>query len=812
METTDTAPDDDGYNQGTSDAPASDDDEVNQTNNQSNPSGNQKTTNTDASNNPLATDRRRWNPLTKFSSFTYNITLYMVTPECANYFADNGKLPDNAEEGGYFIVAQSGGINSEAEPRLLTIKNTPGVGQEGLDFYIDDLNIKIYMVGQDRQRTATAATNINFKIIEPIGFTFLTKLSRACQAINKKSKLISKGDATAWPNLYQQQYILGIKFYGYDKNGELIQSSDVDDLGSFNSYDKFAVYERFFPIINGKITSKLTGRATEYLFDGNFQNLQAAFSAKRGKLTTNLEFEGSTVGEILGSIDSKNEKSLIVSTNNIQNKEVIDEKRKISQKYNIEWLEGSENIKNSSLLTDADYSKEISAMSIAKNVQEVNAATSVVSNTANTTTVIKGFAADTPIVLAIDQVIVKSKYVVDTLTKKINSDIEGDTQKETKGLLQWYCVHPVTIIEGRDSITKDWAYNITYQIKPYHVPYLKSQYAPARTKYYGPIKKYSYMFTGENTEVISFEMNYDNLYYVITSPSTNKDDSAAKSKSGSTPIQTAGGTNSAPGSGELNQGDAIVENVRSNLYSVADQAIATIKIMGDPDFLMDTVGYKIQSNTFSKFYGKNDAVNPYAGQVYVEIEFNMGEDYVHDEGLLDVDANQTVLFYPPEIQKKLNSKGIIYLIASVDSSFSKGKFEQVLELRIPPITDLILPDENESNAERERLNRSGNQTNQNSSSDVREEQVNTDEIDPMMYMYNQDEPSDAGSESDSYLKPLNDSSSADDDSSLPKPLVIPESTDDDRREDSRIPIITSNGDAVAIREAEENIVLPPPGY
>ena len=329
-------------------------------------------------------------------------------------------------------------------------------------------------------------------------------------------------------------------------------------------------------------------------------------------------------------------------------------------------------------------------------------------------------------------------------------------------------------------------------------------------------------------------MTYDNQYYIITSPSTNKDNASAKNKSGSTPTQTAGGTNSAPGSGELNQGDAIVENVRSNLYSIADQALATIRIMGDPDFLMDTIGHKIKSDTFSKFYGNNDSVNPYQGQVYIEIEFNMGEDYSHDDGLLDVDSNQTVLFYPPEIQKKLNSKGIIYKIISVDSSFSKGKFEQVLELHVPPLTDLILPDEDESNAERARLNRSGNIGNQNESeaetarlnrsgdrgdsesnnSDVRNSETNTDDIDPLVYMYDPESPSDSGDSSNSYVKPLVDTSSADDDASLPGSLTIPESTDDDRREDSRTQSseVQSNGDAVAIRAAEESILTPPPGY
>jgi hypothetical protein len=80
--------------------------------------------------------KRTQNPLSNFSSYTYQITLYMITPDAYDAFIETGRRKidalSNGTEGA-FIVAQSGGINNE------TSRRPPGFKY---DYFIDDLKIK----------------------------------------------------------------------------------------------------------------------------------------------------------------------------------------------------------------------------------------------------------------------------------------------------------------------------------------------------------------------------------------------------------------------------------------------------------------------------------------------------------------------------------------------------------------------------------------------------------------------------------------------------------------------------------------------
>ena len=64
----------------------------------------------------------RQNPLGQYSSYTYNITLYMATPEAINNFVETGQFDPNDD---FFIVAQSGGVGSE-QKRGITIDGNVG--------------------------------------------------------------------------------------------------------------------------------------------------------------------------------------------------------------------------------------------------------------------------------------------------------------------------------------------------------------------------------------------------------------------------------------------------------------------------------------------------------------------------------------------------------------------------------------------------------------------------------------------------------------------------------------------------------------
>ena len=84
---------------------------------------------------------RMSNPLSKFSSYTYQLSLYMLSPDAYNQYSAGflGKTlftsgPDGGPSVGARLIAQSGGANRD----LKTDVRAPGFE---LDYYIDNLKI-----------------------------------------------------------------------------------------------------------------------------------------------------------------------------------------------------------------------------------------------------------------------------------------------------------------------------------------------------------------------------------------------------------------------------------------------------------------------------------------------------------------------------------------------------------------------------------------------------------------------------------------------------------------------------------------------
>ena len=652
---------------------------------------------------------RQWNPLSKFSSYTYCLTLYMVTPEALNYFCVAGKLPSpqNETNGYMFKVAESGGISGK-DIRALTLDRDGKVGpnEPGLDFFIDNLIFNVQTMAADGVKTATVSTDMSFTITEPIGYTLLTKMMKASYQINALSPLIQSGKKASPPNLYQQHYMLSMKFYGYDENGGIVQSSEPRDM---MDGDPNALFLRVIPIVITNVEFKIDGRATVYNITATTAPHQVGFGTKRGIVLPNTELEGATVGDVLGFEGTKNKKSLIYQLNEIQQDLMKNKNISKPNQYVIEWVKNevfdSNLIKNSQMSTSDEFNRATAAMARVSNVQQSNVQQSQKSQTANKNDKIVSVSPGTAIPMVIDQVISKSKYIVDTLTKENNSRIETQTKDNSPNLLTWYSIHPSIEALGRDDSTNDWVYKITYQIVPYQVPYVKSQYVTGRSPYYGPVKQYSYLLTGENTEIVSLDITYNNLFYVQQPSSTTKDNSAANKNNPSpaTPRIPSNTINSTQGgAGVTNNASMISDSVRSSLYSPNEQMLISLTIMGDPDFLMDPIGKKINSsNSFAKFYGPNNAINPYGGQIFCEIIYDVAEDY-KDNGLLDIDPQYSLQFYPLEIVKQTKSKGLIYKINKIQSTFSRGKFTQQLDMIQVAPHELIITDANKTTNQNQR--------------------------------------------------------------------------------------------------------------
>ena len=635
--------------------------------------------------------RRKDNPLSSYSSYTYALTLYIVTPEFMNEFTGGpaaGTIPANRiNTNQIFVVAQSAGVNNNVDSRAITLSKKLGPNQQGLDYFIDDLTYTTTMPGANGTSTQSLTS---FKITEPNGFTFLENLAAAANNLNKISSLVqssvAKPNAAGWP------YILSIRYYGYDVNGSLVQSKD----GGKNFSDPTAVSERHLPITIKDIKFKLDEKATIYTIEALNTSEQGTFQKSNGIVEQQVSVSGSTVSDaLLGGVGSKG----LLQVINTINQDKVDKNKivTIPNEYTIEFVGKDNPIAKSKLIDDKSFESRISKISSVASTNQSNIKASYKAVTVNTSARSLSIAAGTPILQAIDNIIVKSDFISSSLNKVNTGSPESKTVSNapTKPL-QWYSVNPIVTFKGMDPKTNTWAYKINYQISVYNVSYIRSPYVSSKIKYPGPYKYYGYYLTGENTEILEYEQTYNNLYQLTIGKSTSSNELTPNDIKGVSGARISSQpSNSSPVGGKLNKGSEINESVKASLNSPADQSNAKIKILGDPDYIVSSVGVnqnvgQSASASATNFYGPDNSINPFSGQVFIQIMFNATSDY-QNNGVMDI--SDKIQFYDTKRGAKeieaSGIKGIVYTLQYVESTFSKGSFTQVLNCVIVPEKNLI---------------------------------------------------------------------------------------------------------------------------
>ena len=653
----------------------------------------------EAKNAEDAFPKRPYNPLAKFSSYTYNITLYMMSPDALNAFVKAGKKtirgPNGTTLEGIFIVAQSGGINNNVSER------PPGMT---MDYYIDNLKFKSNLTGPGTT-DASNVTNITFNIYEPNGFSFVTKLTNAAKIILSNSRLQGAKGLSA-PNAMRQFFVLGISFAGYDSEGNVANANEFFTSDTVSVVNNQPVYERFFDIVITKMTFNLDGSMVNYSITASMANTKEAEGTKNGTLLDRTVARGSTVEEALLGPGG------VIPFINEQQKKLFQEKKiKVPLVYDVVFVDHpySKDIKDAMLITKEElqimYKNKIAQipMSDVKIVTEVNDKKSVNATPAKNTVKELTFQPNTAIGAVIKKLIQSSTYLADALTvvntaqeqPKSNEDDSLDNQtpnEKPSKKLRWYSLGSQVEVIDFDEKTNDWGYKITYIISPFVTPCSTSMFASNTDAYHGPHKRYKYWFTGENTEIIRYSQAMNTAWYLAESGAA-KGAAVAEQDPGRKVGQIVPGDKQ----GGINQSLDTQNSYITSLYAPGDWARAKIEIFGDPDYLMyDTPGSI--NEVYSLHYAgqKGFTINPNGGQVFVEIDFAEGVDYNHgadgtyvndgnydDTGLMQV--NRSILFwkYPDELTKGPKKiQGISYLVISVESTFSKGKFTQVLEMSI----------------------------------------------------------------------------------------------------------------------------------
>lgn len=536
----------------------------------------------------LSPGKRLKNPLGALSSYNYQITLYMVTPDALKIFRENGfkdinKLGVASASGlganvgnttaGAFIVAQSGGVNNSINPENGQPYETRAPSFM-FDYGIDNLQFEI--AGPKDTGSPVGEYNFTFTIIEPYGFSFISNLRRARDAVddyvkrlakkrkdvaNKKSKSQknrvdnrnktnpnrqaanpestsdqqqkenasksasnSKGSGSGTSeNPSRQLFILGIRFYGYDASGRPVRGTDTtaatDILGRVNGEQQidpgngsYSLFERYYPIAISEMQTVLDGRETRYNITAQSQ-AQTALGTSRGIINNPMSIVAETVGEALDQMMAK--------LNTEQAKNVKDEENRYN--YDIKYASpfDADRIRSALIKSKADIEKYKWPGSGAKKTKESNAATETKKNAKPKNNARRiDIAKNTPIIQAINEIIARSSFLEDALRIVYTTSLEPDSEKDSqvaldksgKKTIEWFYCTPDVTNLSWNDKTADWVYDINYILNVYDTPVLDTAYTNPGKKYYGPHKRYEYWYSGTNTEVLRYKQTLNNLY------------------------------------------------------------------------------------------------------------------------------------------------------------------------------------------------------------------------------------------------------------------------------------------------------------
>jgi len=587
------------------------------------------------------------NALDNFGSYTYSISIYLMGPkQYSDLIASGKKTLDGMD-----LIIQSAGAP------------VTGRNQEFLlDYYIDDLEIK-QLPGGKGTRAAHNSSELSFKLTEPNGITLFKTLNRAIQQYNKKI------GNTAPINYTAQNYLMVIRFYGYDASGNLVNTYKPVD-----TTDQAAVVEKFIPFQFKSITFTIANRLVEYQCQAIAIQSNFPVTQTRGAIPFNIQLTATTVDQLLrgnasystlpgpalvadpnqsaaeaARLNRQNSAAantapkpelitgLVDAINRFQQKLVQEKKQEFADVYKIVFTDPDSAIQKAKLRPPGQTDLASTASAPPRTAgDKANPKKQSVNNDVMN----KSVTAGTSIVQFIDMVIRNSTYIYDQV--KQTKDKNGNFIPVAASAKDpaWFKISLQAVpIEGKyDRIRNTWAYEITYGISYYRPATIVSEYFP-EGRFIGTHKKYDYWFTGLNSSIIKYEQAFNYQYYLtVTAPSTV--DPTTTTDYREVYRRYYAPTTSESEQGVKNSGIAGA-SAADYLYSPGDTSTVNLEIIGDPAYMMQGemwAGVAGQSflDPAQVSFLSDGTINYDSQDVLFEVAFNTPADYDLDTGLMNI--------------------------------------------------------------------------------------------------------------------------------------------------------------------------------
>ena len=246
----------------------------------------------------------RPNVLDQYASYSYSASVYLMTEtQYSKLLTSMNKSID-----GYQLLFQSGGAaNNVGGIRPLTLRaaanadndfnNSDPVPPDGgrnpffdNDFYIDSITIENLPPGK-ATGAAHNITNMKFTVVEPNGITLIDRLRDAVANAAPQ-------DSTGKVNYSVATFLMVMRFYGYDSEGNLEQVRGKPDQEGTS--DPAAIVEKFFPFRIKEIKWSIGSKLVSYEWICGPVGQRIGGYSSRGTIPYDVQLVDSTVGGLLG--------------------------------------------------------------------------------------------------------------------------------------------------------------------------------------------------------------------------------------------------------------------------------------------------------------------------------------------------------------------------------------------------------------------------------------------------------------------------------------------------------------------------------
>ena len=632
------------------------------------------------------------NVLDQYASYTYTASIYLMTKEAVGNMMRSKKKDLN----GSLLLIQSGGAAVGARNQFFTN-----------DYYIENIRLTS-VIGGKGTYAAHNVNKIEMTIVEPNGITLLDNLDLAVsQFLGQDNKKKNFGTAI---------YLLVIRFYGYDVNGNLVRGGVPKVDGST---DENAFVEKFYPFAIRDFKFQVSNKLVEYQISAVAHQYLTCVGTNRGTIPYNVELGGKSVKDMLvgptafvgnafsnpyaqdlaqqaidlivaagGTVpapqniasapSTKNQsirQGLFTALNQFQ-QNLVPSIYEVADVYEIEFV--GDAIPNA-LISKGGGAESLdtsySCVPIPKSPDQ-----SLLGNLSmDPTSRIDGIVAGTQIVQAIEAIVRNSTYIQDQQLYQYNEKTKKwQFSRNGARNLAWYKVSFEAYPLAWDQKRNDFAYRMKYIVSPYRINDAPPPYFP-QPEFKGAHKVYEYWFTGQNTQVLDYVQNFNTQYTQVLNGSYAN--FLAKQTSN---VNTLQKYNFSPSSSESSQqGDTYVNEPAANLadylYNPSDLNKVDLTIVGDPAWLQQGeafAGQRPDNWNFSAF-APDGTINFDSQQVLFEILFNKPVDYDLNTGLIDPGKNNF------NANRDANNPGrarqsYIFAARTVENIFERGKFTQKL--------------------------------------------------------------------------------------------------------------------------------------